>query len=206
MISNEYSARRASQGGQTLLEVMISMVIFLVGMAGLLGMHLTASGSDAYASKLDRATAVAQDLLSYLRSVPYDSPLLTPGPTGRDLMDGNSTFETKTTLTQGTDYDFDDTSLLAYDPLLGGSSTPAFDGYLPYATAAPTWRPNLDFNQDGKPDVKRYWLVDALPLTPKGVAAGKVISVIVRWPNPATGRFYRVVLMATRFNPKAITP
>jgi len=194
------------EGGQTLLEVMISMVIFLVGMAGLLGMHMTAGHSDAYASKIDRATAVGQDLMSYLQSIPYTSPLLVAGPAGRDLLDGNETFELKKNLVQGTDFDYDDASLQPYDPALGGSTQPLFTGYLSGGASTNGWRPTLDFNGDGTPDMQRYWLVEDLPANSKGRVAGKVISVIVRWAEPATGNFRRVVLMNTRFNPQAITP
>ena len=86
-------AQRMNARGVTLLEVMISMAVFAIGMVGLAHMHVIASGSNARAAKLDRANQLAAELMEYLASLPFDHPLLEDGPgPDDDLMDRKDRF------------------------------------------------------------------------------------------------------------------
>lgn len=199
------------QRGVSLLEVMISMVVFLIGVAGLMRMQIAAAASSGYAGRLDRGTAVANDLMAYLQALPYDHALLTPkGTVTRDDLTDESDFFVQTeNLVAGTDYTFDDSDLDGYDAGHSGGGTPTFAGYfhtLDKNVACPDGRPDLDFNGDKLADMDRYWIVENLDADPSGRRPGKIISVIVRWPEPATGLHRRVVLVQTRFNPSVYLP
>jgi type II secretory pathway pseudopilin PulG len=61
------SARR-QQGGFTLLELLITATITIVGFAGLLGLHLAASNGNGISSRAAEAVAVCARTMEQLRS------------------------------------------------------------------------------------------------------------------------------------------
>lgn len=58
---------RKSDGGFTLLEVLVALAVLVLGMAGILGMALGGSKAASYARDANAATVVAEDKLEALR-------------------------------------------------------------------------------------------------------------------------------------------
>ena len=210
---------RPSERGFSILEVLISSVIFLIGFAGLAAMHTYAAGFDGHAQKVDQATTVAWDLLNYLEHVPWTAArptLLADSNGGNDgaaeMRDVANNF-TKATVAN-TYYDHNEADLDAVDALTTGGDPCAsmakpkvqcpFQGYASTNVSAPgSGRPTLDFNGNGKDDFNRYWLVKDEP-DGSGKIQGVLISVVVRW-RTTTGTFQRVVLTGYRANPTLMT-
>ncbi len=66
-------------GGFTLIEILIVMLIFSIGMLGLSTLQFSASRGNAGAHRLTEATAVASARLESLLSANYSDPVLNPG-------------------------------------------------------------------------------------------------------------------------------
>ena len=60
-----------SEKGFSLIEVMISLVILLVGMLGIMGMQYYAVSGNATSRELRMATNLGQDMIESLKSTPY---------------------------------------------------------------------------------------------------------------------------------------
>lgn len=75
--------------GFTLIEVMMAMVIFSVGILGLIGMQISAIQGNDDASEISQALAVAQDQLDTLLTLPYSATDLDDDGdgTGQDVDD-----------------------------------------------------------------------------------------------------------------------
>ena len=65
-----------NQYGFTLIEVMIAMVVFSVGLLGVATMQINAIGGNSFASGLTEAATIAQDKMEELMALDYDDPLL----------------------------------------------------------------------------------------------------------------------------------
>ena len=57
--------------GFTLLEVLIALIVFAVGLLGIAGMMIASIRGNTFASRLSAATNLAQDKIEELRNVPY---------------------------------------------------------------------------------------------------------------------------------------
>ena len=66
-------------GGFTLLEVMIALVIMAVGLLGLAALQLVAVKSNAFSSEMTYATMLVQQHAEVLKSLPFTDTKLTPG-------------------------------------------------------------------------------------------------------------------------------
>ncbi len=62
---------RYDHNGFTLVEVMISMVVLLVGMLGVMGMQYYAIGGNASSRELAMATNLSVEVIEQLKSTPY---------------------------------------------------------------------------------------------------------------------------------------
>ena len=62
---------RKYNGGFTLTEVLIAIVVLSVGLLGLSAMMIVASGSLAFGKKLTTATTLAQDKIEEIKQTPY---------------------------------------------------------------------------------------------------------------------------------------
>ena len=224
-------AQRMNARGVTLLEVMISMAVFAIGMVGLAHMHVIASGSNARAAKLDRANQLAAELLEYLGSLPFDHPLLDDGPgPDDDLMDRKDRFNVAVVSSAIVDHsEFDGLNgLYAYFDYAPGISnstgsscheydstkkepSDCFQGAFAVdvgngKTAPDSNWPTTDFNADGKYDFERFWQVNPL-VQPGGTTPyAKQVSVIVRWYDTSIGRYRRIVMLRTIYNPACLSP
>jgi len=64
---------KENQGGFTLIEVLIAMVIFAVGILALAGLQVTYIGGNASAQMQTEATALGAQVIEHLKSLPYDA-------------------------------------------------------------------------------------------------------------------------------------
>src|SRR5882757_5026776 len=71
-------SRSRQHRGLTLIETLVSMSVFVVGLTGIVQMQLVASRSTTMARKLGQATELAQDLVANVALWAYDDPRLTP--------------------------------------------------------------------------------------------------------------------------------
>jgi prepilin-type N-terminal cleavage/methylation domain-containing protein len=65
--------RRSAQRGATLIEIMISMAVVLVGMMAMFGVLRSSIGGSATASRLTQAQVRAQTILESIRQSPNDA-------------------------------------------------------------------------------------------------------------------------------------
>lgn len=221
--------RIPNQRGVSIMEVLVSSVVFLIGFSGIAMLHTFAAGFDAHASKVDRATMIADELLGYLETVPATNSV-TGAPTvilkdanpGNDgnLRDAKGFFtEAQSSFAAAAPFDFDADNNAgggawlpdAYDssavnPCAFENRDCKFRGYRSVRVAVPAGlgtggRPSLDFNGDGKDDFQRYWIIANDGLDPSsGKPVGKFISVIVRWHDLRTNTWRRVVVTGYRNN------
>jgi prepilin-type N-terminal cleavage/methylation domain-containing protein len=66
----------ATEKGFTLIEVLVTMVVFSVALLGLEGMQITALQVNTIASRLTQGTTLAQDRAERLMALPYTDPTL----------------------------------------------------------------------------------------------------------------------------------
>jgi type II secretory pathway pseudopilin PulG len=59
--------KRSEQGGFTLLELLVTATITIIGFAGLLGLHLSAVGGNALSGRAAEAVAISQRTMEQLR-------------------------------------------------------------------------------------------------------------------------------------------
>ena len=62
--------RTGEQGGFTIIEVMIALLVLLVGMAGVLSLQLTAMQATSFSRHATEASVLAEDKIEQLRTVP----------------------------------------------------------------------------------------------------------------------------------------
>jgi len=62
--------RRGQQGGFTVVEVLIALLVLLIGMAGMLSLQLTAMKATGFSRHATEATILAEDRLEFLRTAP----------------------------------------------------------------------------------------------------------------------------------------
>jgi type IV pilus assembly protein PilV len=66
------------QEGFTLIEVLIAMFIFAVGVLALAGLQVTYIGGNASAQMQTEATALGAQVIEHLKSLPFDAAELDP--------------------------------------------------------------------------------------------------------------------------------
>ncbi|MGI5862071.1 MAG: type IV pilus modification PilV family protein [Myxococcales bacterium] len=142
--------RRPRSGGFTLLEGLIAMVVFMIGVIGVIASLISARGATAMARRAILANAVATDLAEQIDAWPYDESRLsatTESPCKDDPADTQGALERS-----GASY----SSFLACaydeDDLTGGELV---WGGLPRHDDG-----DVRFTYDSAADVfKRYWVV-----------------------------------------------
>lgn len=63
---------RHSERGFTLIELLISLTVLLIGVTGILSMHLTSMRATAYSRHATEAAVLGEDKMEELRTVPVD--------------------------------------------------------------------------------------------------------------------------------------
>jgi prepilin-type N-terminal cleavage/methylation domain-containing protein len=173
--------RRTTPRGLTLLESMIAMVVLLVGALGLLTLNSTANRMNGDARRMTRATAIAQDLLNQVETWDYatDARLVNVRAANDSPLrhaDGDFRFESSADPLRDELADHGEAEL-----------TPANFGGVPAAQLA-------------EGGYQRFWNVAAPDdSNGNGVADGRRVAVIVRWPHGTTWR--RIVLHGMAINP-----
>lgn len=72
------TARGNKEEGFTLIEVLIAMAIFAVGILALAGLQVTYIGGNASAQMQTEATALGAQVIEHLKSLPYEAAELDP--------------------------------------------------------------------------------------------------------------------------------
>lgn len=93
---------RRAEGGLTLLEVLITLLMLTVGILGVGGLAVTTvQGNDA-AGKLSAATVLAQDTLESARTAGYDAAPALAGTEDYGSISGHSAFRRVVTVADAT--------------------------------------------------------------------------------------------------------
>ncbi|MCP3139170.1 type IV pilus modification PilV family protein [Pyxidicoccus xibeiensis] len=186
---------RRNASGFTLIEAMVASVVFMLGMAGLLGAIIHARASTSTARRHTHAVAVATDLVAQAQLWAYDDARLVPSasPCAEDPTDAAG-------------------ALL--DPAAPGHA--AFLACLhaePWLQSRP-WGglPEADFpvGQGAWDRYRRYFVVNEVDAAGRPVTAAQAHSgarkdvwVLVTWSEGGTVR--RVTSQVIKFNPVALT-
>ena len=77
-LSIEFS-RKGNERGFTVIEVIVAMAVFTVGILAVASMQTKAMGGNYFASGVTESTTLAQDKLEELIALPYDDAELSAG-------------------------------------------------------------------------------------------------------------------------------
>jgi prepilin-type N-terminal cleavage/methylation domain-containing protein len=70
---------RHRERGFTLVEVMIALTVLLIGVAGILAMHMTSMHATAYSRHATEASVLGEDKMEELRTIPVET-VMAGGP------------------------------------------------------------------------------------------------------------------------------
>lgn len=96
--------RKSEQGGFTMIEVLIALLVLLIGMAGILSLQLTSMQATSFSRHATEASILAEDKLEALRTEPMIS--LASGDDrvdARGVPDPSGNYERVWTVTPGTE-------------------------------------------------------------------------------------------------------
>jgi prepilin-type N-terminal cleavage/methylation domain-containing protein len=175
------SPSRLSPRGFSLIEAMAALVIFSVGILGVMQMNVLASQQNNLALSHTTASKLARDLADAFERLPYNHPLFTRACT-----------------LQPTDSDFDD--FTNTDGLWTLQEAIALVGARPLLGAA-----DAIMTSEGKGDLYQVaWRSQRVenPTQP-GTFDSRRIVVMVRYPTP--GGYRQVNVWAVKYDPAAIT-
>jgi prepilin-type N-terminal cleavage/methylation domain-containing protein len=79
------------EDGYTLIEVLIALTIFAVGMLAVAGMQTSAIRMNATAGKLTNLSTLGMDKIEELSALPYSDPLLDPADSPHQEISGDYT-------------------------------------------------------------------------------------------------------------------
>ena len=175
------SPARLSARGFSLIESMAALLVFTIGILGVMQMNVIASQQNNVARSHTTASKLARDLADAFERLPYDHPVFlrpsglqpnVPAFTDFDNLDGRYTLA-------------EATAVAGARPLLGASDAIMMSegGGTLYQVA---WR------VQGTPD----------PDVP-GTFASRRIAIMVRYPTPAGVR--QVTVWAIKYNPASVT-
>ena len=82
MMTNKNDPNTEAKGGQgyTLIEILIAMAVFAVGVLAIFSMQMTATSSNALARGVTENYTAAMDKVEELLTLPYDDAELDPDP------------------------------------------------------------------------------------------------------------------------------
>lgn len=95
LLTLERRGRQRGQGGFTLIEVMIAMLLLLIGVAGVLSLQMVSVRATSFSRHATEATIVAEDKMEELMTMGTTSPLFIDGTDDVDEMsrtDGNDEY------------------------------------------------------------------------------------------------------------------
>lgn len=171
-------ARRTARG-VTLIEVMVSLGVLLIGMLGMAHMQVVAVRQSQLSANMTRASALAQGLVENIAMWRYNDPRLSPLATVEALDD--ELVADRFDLPRDADLSGDADRLMQFgeaadDPsATNADALGEFDGAL------------ADVDDDGNPIFRRYWNVFAWDPDGDGLPNAKFVLVVVRWNEPNVG-------------------
>jgi Tfp pilus assembly protein PilV len=171
--------------GITLIELVVSLVILPLALAGVFGAHLAVQQILGKSRATSQAVELAQELATLLGTLPYTSTAT--GPTG---LYANTYTANDTDITDiGGALDAAGVTDPVSTGMVDHSATELPAGVLAALTPVPTPGPQYE----------RYWNI--LPVAgPLGGVGGVTIASIVRWQKQGGGYFH-VAVVSTRFDP-----
>lgn len=72
--SSQHHRRERQEGGFTLIEILMTMTVTVIGLAGLLSLHMTTLRGNRMAANSAEASTVAQKVVEELRTLSVDGP------------------------------------------------------------------------------------------------------------------------------------
>lgn len=69
----QISGARRGEGGFTLVELLIALTVLLIGVTGILAMHMTSMHATAYSRHATEASVLGEDKMEELRTIPVDT-------------------------------------------------------------------------------------------------------------------------------------
>ena len=98
--------RSGEEGGFTLIEVLIALLVLLVGMAGILSLQLTSMKATSFSRHATEASSLAEDKVEDLRTVALDSVRFANGTDqvdARGVADADGPYTRSWTISPGAD-------------------------------------------------------------------------------------------------------
>ena len=87
--------RRGQQGGFTIIEVLIALLVLVVGFAGILSLQLTAMRATSFSRHATEASVLAEDKMEQLRTISgFVAPLMLEGTAVDTTQDGQPAVST----------------------------------------------------------------------------------------------------------------
>jgi type II secretory pathway pseudopilin PulG len=161
----------------TLIEAMMSMVVLLIGAAGIMSAQLMVVRNNTLGRRMAQASSLVADFQENAALWAYDDSRL-------DVFD---------TATETTAKEIEEKWIMwegGEDPYYTAQYSDLADdtnAVKPDALGAGYTGKKGDFDGDGKQELVRYWNVISLDLQKNGTADGKLIMIIVRWREPGFG-------------------
>ncbi len=178
--------RSGSRRGFTLIEVIVALALLLIGIVGMMNLHVFGSTSDAAARDRTLASKVGEELLRGLERLPLTDPQLAPNTSGDavpaefgPLLDGN-------TVMGGTYFTWSDASPVP------GVRTDAELAAGPEALLADP--------QTGEGLQRRWTVWDYVPAGGKATVT-RLISVSIIYHEPGRPKPRELVFYGQRDNP-----
>jgi Tfp pilus assembly protein PilE len=169
--------------GTTLIEAMAAMVVFVIGIIGVMQMNVLASQQNNVARSQTTASKIARDLADGFERLPYDHPLISNSSTVDINSDDFTSLDEPNEL-----WKLENISAApAARPLLGAAEAimQSEGGGTFYEVG---WRSREFITPD--------------PITPGRLLYSRRTAIMVRYPTP--GGLRQVTVWAIKFNPKEV--
>lgn len=102
------SGDRCDQGGFTLIEILVALIVLIIGVAGILTMQMSALKGTSYSRHATEAIVLAEDKLE---------ELIAMDPNSGQFVDGNDTVNAQSQPAGGADFPYNRTWTVAGSPI-----------------------------------------------------------------------------------------
>jgi prepilin-type N-terminal cleavage/methylation domain-containing protein len=111
------SNRRSQQGGMTLIELMIAMVVLAVGIVGSMALVVRAIGGDAWSKQLSNSTVLAQAVTERIMAIPAQTNTILTITDCTNTVSNVSTTPGGSALNSGGEIDYSQAAVANYQML-----------------------------------------------------------------------------------------